>query len=73
VKEKIEFDEKTKANIMELSRLMNSLQLQIHTICQVVVNMHGKNLDDYALASDLSGMVKIEPPKKSKKPELKSV
>jgi len=57
--DKIEFDEKTKANVIELTRLINNLQLQLRTICQTVVYMNNENPDEYVLASDLSGVVKI--------------
>jgi len=57
--DKIEFDEKTKANVIELTRLINNLQTQLRTICQTVVYMNGQNPDEYVLAPDLSGVVKI--------------
>ena len=60
MKEKIEFDQKTRANVAELSRFINSLQLQLRTICQTVLNIHGKDPELYTLAPDLSGLVKLE-------------
>jgi len=57
--DKIKFDEKTKANVVELTRLINNLQLQLRTICQTVVYMNDQNPDEYVLAPDLSGVVKI--------------
>ena len=60
MKEKIEFDQKTRANIAELNQWINNLQLQVRTICQTVLNIHGKNPEEYTLAPDLSGLIKIE-------------
>jgi len=65
--DKIEFDEKTKANVVELTRLINNLQTQLRTICQTVIYMNGQNPDEYVLAPDLSGVVKIKKDKKSSK------
>lgn len=60
MKEKIEFDQKTRANIAELNQWISNLQLQVRTICQTVLNIHGKNPEEYTLAPDLSGLIKIE-------------
>jgi hypothetical protein len=59
-KDKIEFDENTKANVAELVRTINALQVQLRTICQTVVYMNNRDPDEYTLASDLSGVVKIK-------------
>jgi len=58
--DKIEFDEKTKANVVELTRLINNLQLQLRTICQTVVYMNGQNPDEYVLAPDMSGVIRVK-------------
>ena len=58
--DKINFDEKTKANVIELTRLINNMQTQLRTICQTVVYMNNENPDEYVLAPDMSGVVKIK-------------
>jgi len=56
--DKIEFDEKTKATVIELKRNIDFLQTQLNLICQVVLNMSGAD-GEWQLSSDLSGLVKI--------------
>ena len=57
---KIEFDERTKASVTELSKTINELQVRIQLICQTVAYMNGEDPAEYILASDLSGIVKLE-------------
>ena len=56
--DKIEFDEKTRATIMELKRNIDFLQTQLNLICQVVLNMSGAD-GEWQLSPDLSGLVRI--------------
>jgi len=57
---KIEFDERTKASVTELSKTINEMQVRIQLICQTVVYMSGGNPAEYTLAPDFSGVVKLE-------------
>jgi hypothetical protein len=63
---KIEFDEKTRANIIELSRLIQENVERRNIICQTVIYMNGEDPNEFTLAPDLSGVVKI--PKNKKEP-----
>ena len=57
---KIEFDEQTKASVTELSKTINELQVRLQLICQTVAYMNGEDPAEYILASDLSGIIKLE-------------
>lgn len=56
--EKIEFDEKTKATIMDLMRTYNEIQTRINLIVETVICINGQDPSEYKLADDLSGVTK---------------
>ena len=59
IMDKIKFDDKTKANIVELYRLIKENQERVRIICQTVVYMNDENPDYWTLAPDLSGVVRL--------------
>jgi hypothetical protein len=58
--EKVEFDPKTKVNVVDLVRAITELQARLRAICQTVIYMHNGNPDDYTLTPDLNGLVKVK-------------
>jgi len=56
---KIELPEKTKANVRELIRTINELQIRLQLILTTVADEHGRDVNKYRLDDNLD-LVEIE-------------
>jgi FKBP-type peptidyl-prolyl cis-trans isomerase (trigger factor) len=56
---KIELSEKTKANVRELIRTINELQIRLQLILTTIVDEHGGDVNKYRLDDELN-LIEIE-------------
>ncbi len=67
-KKQIKFDTKTKTLVDNLNRTIQQAEIQLHLLCQVYLNVKGKDSENqnFQLLPDNSGLIEVEKNKDDK-------